>query len=45
MLFSNFWCKPLKADPSREVCTYATRRKPKHPDKPIKIFQNTLIPV
>ena len=24
MLFITFWCKPLKADPSSEICTYAT---------------------
>ena len=24
MLFITSWCKPLKADPSREICTYAT---------------------
>ena len=24
MLFITSWCKPLKTDPSREICTYAT---------------------
>ena len=32
-----FWCKPLKTDPSREICTYATSVKPfllhAYPDK------------
>ena len=28
MLFFTFWCKPLKTDPSREMCTYATWATP-----------------
>ena len=37
MLFINSRYKPLKAEPSREICTYATSLKPflpnKHPNK------------
>ena len=27
-LFITSWCKPLKIDPSREICTYVTWAKP-----------------
>ena len=41
MLFMTFCCKPLKTDPSREMCTYATWVKPflphAYPDKLIYI--------
>ena len=36
MLLITSWCKPLKTDPSREICTYATwvtHLQNKHPDK------------